>query len=103
MNRISKWFSILVTVTALGGAAITAQAIEPDVDVQGDADAYSYLSTEMLGFDGQTLNTEAGSFLVDSSVKVTDHRIPDESGRLPDDARVQLAMEDGVLREVVIY
>ena len=103
MNRISKWFSILVTVTALGGAALTAQAIEPDVDVPFKANEYSYLSTEMLSFDGMTLNTEAGSFLVDSAVEVTDHRVADENGGLPDEAHVQLAMENGILREVEIY
>jgi hypothetical protein len=103
MNKIRKWLSLLVTITALGGAAISAQAIEPDVNVPASPDKYSYLSTELLSFDGQTLETEAGSFLVDSAVKVTDHRVLDENGNLPKQARVELSLEDGALREVVIF
>jgi hypothetical protein len=103
MNRINKWLSLLVTITALGGAAISAHAIEADTVLPPNPGKYSYISVDLISFDGLTLKTEAGDFLIDSSVKVTDHRVPDETGKLPEKAHVELTMDSGTLREVAIF
>ena len=103
MNTINKWLSLLAAITVLGGAAISAHAIEADTDVPPHPGKYSYISVDLISFDGQTLKTEAGDFLIDSSVQVTDHRVPDENGNLPAKAHVELTMDNGTLREVAIF
>lgn len=102
MNRINRWLSLLVAITALGGAQITL-AIEADTQTGSQESNESYLSVDLISWDGQTLRTEGGDFVIDSSVEVLDERTLDSHGNLPEKAHVELSFENGTLRRVVLF